>query len=449
MHIVVVGLGLVGQNVIRALGAGNHDVVAIDVDPAAIAWAEEHADVGVVKGFGASARVLREAGADRADLLVAVTNNDEVNLVAALVGRQLGARRTVVRVQGEDWAELGTADGETLGLAGIDVVFNPRVLVARELAKIARSHGALEVVDLADDRIEVARLDVAESSRLAGRQLGRLELPRDVRVGAVVRDGTLFIPGGADVILAGDQVYLVGLTEAVHRVQERFTGRAAATRVCIVGGGVAGSAFARAMQGTGVEVMIIERDAAIAHTLAIDLPNATIVCGDGTDLALLEEHRVHEFDLFAGLTQEDEVNLLAGLIARRVGVGRVAALVHRPEYQDIYRQLGIDVVLSPRTVAADHILRYCRVESLRRLQVLEGGAAEVMELSVAKDARAVGVPLAQLGMPRGSIVCAILKPRGVVIAGGEDTVEAGDSVILMTTQAAYRAAIRLFKPTAG
>lgn len=122
--------------------------------------------------------------------------------------------------------------------------------------------------------------------------------------------------------------------------------------------------------------------------------------------------------------------------------------MHRPEYQDIYHQLGIDVVLSPRTVAADHILRYCRVEALRSLQVLEGGAAEVMELSVPRDARAVGVPLSKLGMPRGSLVCAILKPRGVVIAGGNDVVDAGDSVILMTTQAAYRPAVRLFKPAA-
>ncbi len=450
MHVIVVGLGLVGENVLRALETGQHDVVAIDLDPEAVAWFEEHCDVGVIRGYGASTRVLRKAGAERADLVVAVTNNDEVNLVAALASKQLGAKRAVARVQGEDWADLGNYEGVHLGLLGVDVVFNPRVLVARELAKIARSHGALEVIDLADHRIEVVKLELAATSLLAGRKLTRLDLPRDVRIAAIVRAGEFIVPSGSDELAAGDQLYLVGLPDSVDHMQERFTERAAARRVCIVGGGVVGSGFARALAGSGIEIMIIERETDTAEALANALPNVTVVKGDGTDIELLEEHRVHEYDLFAALTQKDEVNLLAGLIARRVGVQRIATLVHRPEYQDIYHQLGIDVVLSPRTVAAEHILRYCRFDSLRSLQVIEGGAAEIMEIAVPKDARVIGTEIARLGLPKGALLCAILRSTGeVIIPGGADVIETGDSVILLTTTEAYRAAVRLFKPNYG
>lgn len=449
MHVVVVGLGLVGQNLIRTLEAGQHDVVAIDVDADATDWVEEHCDVGVVRGYGASLKVLKRAGAERADLVVAVTDVDEVNLVAALASKQLGAKRAIARVQGEDWADLGNAEGVALGLLGVDVVFNPRVLVARELAKIARSHGALEVIDLADHRIEVAKLELSPSSLLAGRQLARLDLPRDVRIAAIVREGQLFVPIGSDELAGGDQLYLVGLPEAVHRVQERFTERPAAKRVCIVGGGVAGSAFARGLAGTGIEVMIIEQDEDVAEDLATQLPGVTVVRGDGTDMAMLEEQRVFEYDLFAALTQQDEVNLLAGLVARRVGVNRIATLVHRPEYNDIYHQLGVDIVLSPRTVAAEHILRYCRFDSLRSLQVIEGGSAEIMEIAVPQDARVIGTELARIGLPKGAMICAILRASGqVVIPGGSDVVEAGDGVVLLTASDAYRAAVRLFRPAA-
>ena len=448
MHIVVVGLGRVGQSVVAALEREHHDVVAVDVRPDPVEWAEEHHDVATVRGYGASARVLQSAGCERADLLVAVTGRDETNLISALTAKQLGTKRAIARVQGEDWVDLGDVQGVALGMLGVDLVFNPRVLVARELAKIAKSQGALEVIDLADDRIEVIKLQVAEHSRLAGRSLSRVDLPREVRVGAIVRDGTLFVPGGADVLMAGDQVYLVGLPVAVNTVLDRFTDRGAAARVCVLGGGVAGETLARALVGTDTEVMVIEQQPEVAEALAIKLPHATIVCGDGTDMRLLQEHRVEGFDLFAAVTQEDEVNLLAGLLARKIGVPRIATLLHRQEYRDIYHQIGVDVVLSPRTVAAEHILRQCRQEELRSLSVLEHGAAEIVELSVPAGSRAVGVPLSRLELPRGAMVVAIIKPDRVVVAGGSDQVDAGDSVMLLTTPKTRRSVVRAFRASA-
>ncbi len=444
MHVVVIGLGQVGQNVVRALDATRHDVVAIDTRPEALAWAEEHHDIATIRGYGASSKVLIEAGAGKADLVVAVTDQDELNIVAALSARALGARRVIARVQGEDWVDLGGREGMATGFLGVDVVFNPRVLVARELAKIARSQGALEVIDLADDRIEVVKVELSAEAKSREIPLSKLAM-RDVRIGAVVRDSRLFVPGGSDVLLPGDKVYLVGLPAAVRAVQDRFTERRTVSRVCILGGGVVGEALALALEGRDTRIQLIERDPHRASELAQRLNQTEVIHGDGTDLALLEEQRVGEADLFVAVSQEDEVNLLAGLLARRLGVGRVATLVQRPEVQDIYRQIGVDIVLSPRAIAAEHVLRYCRQEELRSLTVLEGGQAEVMEFCAPADCRALGIPLHSLPLPRGATVCAIISGGRVVIPGGADQIQANDLVIVLATEAAYRGVTRLFR----
>ena len=248
----------------------------------------------------------------RSDLVVAVTDNDELNLVAALTAQKLGAR----------------------------------VLVAQELAKIARSHGALDVINLANERIEL------------------------------------------------------------------------------------------------VQVVLGER----AEALGTDLEDVTVVHGDGTDMQLLQQEEVGTFDLVAAVTQHDEINLMASLLARQVGAGRVAALVQRGDYMPIYRQLGIDIVLSPRVVASDHIMRYCRESELQSLTQLENGQAEVLEFRAREGARTIGVPLRRLKIPRGALLAAIVHHDHVVIPGGDDVVQSGDTVVVLTTTSVRASVERLFRP---
>lgn len=448
MYVVVIGLGEVGRHVVRTLEWEKHDVVAVDSDQRAIDIIEEHHDVMTLQGYGASQRVLRQAEVEKADLVVAVTNHDEVNLIAALAARNLGASRAVARVQGGEWS--GSEANETptaiqYGLLGVDVVFNPRVLLAQEVAKIAQSHGALEVLDLANDRIEVVQLELGQQGRMLNKPIAKLPLPQQVLVAAVVRDGTLFVPGGTDMLLPRDRIYLVGLPEHMVEAEDLFTHKTEARRVCIVGGGVIGQALARMLLDADLEVMIIERDAERAQRLAEVLPKATIVHGDGTDLSLLQEQKVGSFDLFAAVSHEDEVNLMAGLLAKRIGVGRTVSVVHRPDYGEIYRQLGIDIVLSPRTVASDHVLRYCRQTELQSLTVLEGGQAEILELVTQEGSRIADTPVRRIAMPRGALLCAILKGDRVVIPRGDDVVAIGDTVVVLSTPAARKGVARLFK----
>ena len=391
MNIVVIGLGEVGRHLLSVLDKEGHDIVAVDANAKAVQYAEEHYDVASIVGYGASETLLKIAGVARADLVVAVTNHDEMNLIAALGAKQLGAKHVVARVQGTAWSEW--TEGIRYGLLGVDVVINPRVLVAQELSRIARSYGASDVVDLAQDRVELVQIDL-EESRVLNKPLSAVELPPHTLVSAVVRDGELFVPGGADVLVKGDRVYLIGRPEGVLAAERLFSKEREARRVCIVGGGVVGKALARELLQQGATVMMIERDLTTAEEVSSEFQGIEVVHGDGTDGALLEEEEVGTYDLFAAVTRQDEINLMAALLAQRAGCKRTATIVQRADYTSIYRQLGVDIVLSPRTVASDQILRFSRGGGLHGLTVLEDGQAEVVELTASPKCRAVNKPSA-------------------------------------------------------
>ncbi len=445
MYIVVIGLGEVGRHLVQVLNLEGHDVVAVDQDPRAIAFAEENYDVATLQGYGAREEILKQAHVGDADLVVGVTNHDEVNLIAALAAKQLGAKRVVARAQGNEWARW--TEGVQYGLLGVDVVINPYVLVGQELAKIARSHGASDVIDFAQNRIELVEIEV--TTRMVDKPLAQLDLPRDVLVAALVRDHELIIPGGADVLLPHDVVYLIGKPDSILSAEDLFSSRREASRVCIAGGGVVGQVLALELVKQGAQVLLIESDLERARHIAAEIDRVTVVHGDGTDKRVLEEAEVETYDLFCAVSEEDEVNLMAALLARRTGVGRVATTVHRADYISIYRDLGIDIVLSPRAVASDQILRFCRQGQLHSLHELRDGAAEVVELSAMADCRAVGVPLRRLNLPKGALIAGLVRDDEVIIPGGDDIVAAGDDVILIVRRSARPTIERLFRSRRG
>jgi len=445
VNVVVVGIGQVGRHIVEMLEWERHDVVAIDSSPAVIQDVEEHHDVATLVGYGANDAILRTAGVEKADLVVAVTNNDEVNLVTAMAARRLGAGRAIARVQGEAWSSENR--GVAYGMLGVDVVINPRLLLAQEVAKIARSHGALEVIDLANDRVELVQVELHKGCRMLKKPLSKIDLPNTL-VAAIVRNGELSVPGGADVLRQDDRIYLLGRRENIEEAEDLFTTKREARSACIVGGGVIGTALARMLCADGAHVMLIERDPDNARAVAEQLPSVTVLQGDGTNLALLKEERAAEVDLFVATSNEDETNLMACLLAKRSGPARAICVVHRPDYMEIYKQLGIDVVLSPRLVASDHILRFTRSREIKSLTVIEGGQAEVLEIIAPPDSRGVGVPLKRLNVPRGALIAAIVGDEGVVIPRGDDVVAAGDTVIVLTTTRARGAIQRLFQKRA-
>lgn len=444
MYIVVIGLGEVGRHLIQVLEQEGHDIVAVDQSAEAVANIEQHHDVMTLTGYGASEAVLEQAGVDRADLLVAVTDHDEVNLIAALAARQYGAKKTIARTGGNEWAK--NRQGVRYGLLGVDVAINPSVLVAQELVKVARSHGAVEVIDLAQDRIELVQIELNDQARFLHRPISSVPMPRYTLIAAIVREGDLFVPGGADALQPGDRIYLLGRPSDIHDAEDLFTSNREARRACIVGGGVTGEMVARSLAEEGTDVLIIESNRERAEQLSAKLDGVTVLHGDGTDTRLLQEEEVGTYDLFAAVTFDDELNLMAALLAQRLGATRTAAMVHRPDYMPIYRQLGIDIVVSPRSVASDHILRYCRRTELKSLTVLQNGQAEVLEILARKGSRVIGSPLREVSLPRGALIGAIVHEEQVVVPRGDSTIEAGDTVIVLTTSGARATVERLFRP---
>lgn len=446
MYVVVIGLGQVGRHLVEVLETEGHDIVAIDQEERAVRKIEESHDVMTLCGYGASEEILDKANAERSDLVVAVTNHDEVNLIAALAARQAGAKRAIARVEGNVWAR--SPQGVRHNLFGVDVAINPSVIVAQELAKIARSHGAVEVIDLAQEQLELVQVELTEKSKLLHRPISSLPLPKDTLIAAIVRNDELFIPGGADNVLAKDRAYLIGRPSDLTQAEDLFTSRREAKRVFIVGGGVTGEMMARLLvEGGDAKVTIADSSPERAKELSATLDRVSVVAGSGTDTRFLEEEEVGTYDLVAAVTADDEVNLMAALLAKKkFGVSRTAALVQEPGYAQIYRDLGIDVVVSPRSVAADHILRYCRPEELKSLTVLQNGQAEVLELLARRGSRSVGVPLRRLKLPRGALVGAIVRDDGVIVPRGDDEIREGDSVVILATSGARATVERLFRP---
>ncbi len=443
MYVVVVGMGEVGSFLINVLDKEGHDVVAIDSSEDQLASVEDEHDVATLHGHGGSPAVLLSAGADKADLLVTCTDDDEVNLVGALFGKKLGAKRTVARIQGTEYT--GENRGIHQDMLGIDVVINPRILIAQEITKIARSHGALDVLGLVGNQVELVQMRLPEKSKMMHKSLANLPIPKETLVVAVVRDEELFVPGGSDVLLPGDRIYVIGRSGEMEGCEDLFTGGKEATRIFIVGGGVVGQTLAHNMEEAGIEVVLLEKNRAIAERLGNELPHAEILHGDGTDLSIIEGEQVGSFDLVCTVTKDDEVNLMAALLAKREGAQRVVCLVQRPDYTEIYRQLGIDVVLSPREVATEHILRYVRETELQSLTTLEQGQAEILELIANAGSRIVGTPIHRLNMPRGALLATLVSDGVIRIPTGSDQVAPGDTVVVLCTAAARPAVERLFK----
>jgi len=448
MKVVVIGMGEVGAHITEVLANERHDVLAVDLDPNRIRQISERMDVATLKGYGANPRVLRLAGVDQADLVVCATDSDEVNLIAALASKRLGAGHTVARVQsGEYEDKLSEEENEGLhyGMFGIDMVVNSHILVAEEMFDIARSHGALDVHMFAKNRVELAEVQLPDDSAVLGIPLSELTLPDHTRVGAVIRNEKLFVPGGNDALQADDRVYLFGLTGRMDAVEDLFVHGESAHRVVIYGGNVIGTQLSRQLAKVGVDVTIIEPDLETAKSLSLDLSRVNIVHGDGTDLEKLQEEEVGRADLYFAVTDDDENNMMSALLAKRLGTPRVCSVVYRHAYIEIYRQLGLDMAISPRQVAADHILRYSRPAQIETVVHLGDGDAEILEVVAALDSPITTGPLQKLSIPKGVSIGAVVGVNGVEIAHGDTVVEAGDTVVVLALESKHKAVAKLFK----
>ena len=433
MNIVIVGMGEVGRYISDVLVREQHNVVIIDNNVNALAQAEETLDAMVLRGHGAHSKTLKTAGAAEADLFIAVTNHCETNLLAAIRAKEMGAKKTIARVS--EQAYFDDARGLVTGTFGVDLVINPNALIAMEMHKIIRSAHAVAVEDFADNRIEMVQLHVDSTTNVIDRLIKDIRMPSNTLIAAMIRDNDVLVPGGNHVIRDGDELLVVGRIEQIAKVEKLFKRerRRFTRRVIIVGGSDVAVALATALAQDQIEVIVIERDRERCRAMARELHHVAIINADGTNAHVLEEENIPSTSAFVAASNEDEVNLMASLLARDLGAPRVLALVHKPDYSPICERLGIDAPLSPRIEVAKQVLKYARAGQILSIAPILEGKGEFLEFLAPAKSPIVGSPIKQIGFPSHANICGVVDSSGAFVPRGDDIIEANDRVIVFTT----------------
>ena len=439
MKIIIVGSGKVGFTLAEQLVREQHDVTIVDLREESLRRASDMLDVMVIHGNGVSTSTLREAGADTADLLVAATNSDEVNMVCCLTAKNMGTGYTIARIRDLEYSNSLVELRRNLK---IDMVINPENATAIEISRLLRFPPAANIETFFRGRVELMGFRLQEGDFLVGTPF--YSLPPQVKelsllFCAVERGKSVVIPNGSFVPQIGDKLYLVGRPESLDQFF-RLLGRYAKKvhHVFILGGGKISVYLARILEKMGMKLKIVELDEAQCRLISEKFPKSMVIHGDGSDQELLESERFSASDAFVALTDRDEDNLIISLYAMQQGIPKVVAKANRQNYAGIARAIGLESVISPKAITAAQILHRVRgmqnsqgsvMNSLHRIA---DGAAEAMEFTVRSTTRYLNVPLKDLRLKSGILIAVIMRGRDIIIPEGSSSIQEGDSVILIS-----------------
>lgn len=447
MNIIVIGAGTVGASIAELLASQGHNLTIIDLDAVRLRELSDRLDLTALPGSGASPQMLWMAGVDETDLVMAMTNKDEVNLVAAQVGRKLGAKRAVARVKKHEY--LKPHGSFNLGEEfGIDLIVSPEQLTAAEIANHLADPDAPALGQFAQDQVQLRRLALDEDSSFVGKMVKELNLPRGLLLMLIVRGPEIIIPRGDSKLMAGDKISFLGLNETFRKEKDTFGEERGAQfrRIMLAGGGETGLYLATMLERRKMSVKLIDIDRARCEELSEALNNTEIVVGDATDRRFLEEERINNCDAFISVTGDEETNIMSSLLAKQLGVKHCICKVDRPDYGEVIEQLGIDLALSPRIVTAAKVLRLMKGRGMKALSLLEEGRVEVVELSVLDKTPIIRSPLSELMLPHDCLVGMIVRDGKVKVPRGSDQIVPGDSVILIAKTEAMDKVEELFTP---
>jgi trk system potassium uptake protein len=444
MRVFIVGAGEVGFNTAVMLSREGHDVVVVEQNEALAERATEHLDALVLHGNGASPKLLSEARIKNADLLVAATSSDEVNIITCLAGKAQGVPRTVARIHNPDYYD--SDQPLTQKMLGIDFVIHTEEMAASEIKEALLVPGAVDVETFAEDRIEVAEVILEESSEIVGQPVKEVRLPSGSLIVGVVRRGEALVPRGDTVLEARDHVFLIGERQRISEVVGAIASNTDPVReVMIYGGGRIGLRLALALEEIGMSIKVIEKDAERARYVASQLRKGLVLHDEGVSREFLLQEGVNGVDAFVAVTGDDRANLLAAMYARQLGARTTIAGISRGEFAPLADALGVDITVSPRLLAAGAILRFVREGEVVAVTLLESGA-EMIELRVPERCRVAGRPLARAGFPKDALVGAVLRDGEILIPSGRDVLRPGDDVVVFTLAAAVDEVERLFAP---
>lgn len=445
MRIVIVGAGKLGYSIAELLSNEGYEVVMIDQDGTQLEAVKNTLDVLTIRANGASPTTMNDVEVRGADLLIAVTASDEVNMIACILAKKHRVHHTIARIRD---IQFMTETGEYLKQNfHIDLMLNPEFITAQEIFRILMTTAALNVEDFASGKVRLFETKVRKNSDIAGVPLKNMNLPSSILAGMIFRDHQMIIPHGDDMLQPGDNVYFIGAPEGIEKFSARFVRRGARklTRVMIIGAGRTGRALATMFDKTEIKVKIIDKDSERCQQAAALLKNGMVICGDGTDIDLLEQEGINETDIAVCLTEDDKLNLMLALLAKHLGARSTVVRVARSEYVELMEKVGVDIVLSARLLSASEVLAYARRGGVVSVSLLEGARAEAVEVIVQEDAPVIGRPLKEVRLPRECLVCAYVRNNETIIPNGESVLFPGDRAILFIDTQFSQKVIKYFK----
>ncbi|MEF9945738.1 MAG: Trk system potassium transporter TrkA [Lachnospiraceae bacterium] len=440
MKIVIIGDGKVGYKLAKQLSEENYDIVLIDNNEGKLKEAINRLDIICITGDGASVEIQKEADVAHADLVIACASTDEFNMVACLLAKRIGAKHTIARVRNPIYYQQIDILKEDLHLS---MAVNPELAVAGEIARVLLFPEASKVDTFVKGRMELVEFQIPNPSKIAGMTLAEIyqNFQIKVLVCAVKRGAKVLIPDGDFEVKAGDKLHVA----ATHREMELFfkslgNPKNKVHKVIICGGGRVGFYLAKQLCALGMQIKIIERDTKKCEELCEALPKATIINGDAADHDLLVEEGIGKADALIALTGMDEENIIMGLFAKTQGVSKIIAKVNEDTRAQMVQGLGIDSIVSAKSATADVIMGYVRAKqnslksaNVEALYYLLDGKVEALEFAIKEDAKYANIPLKNLPTKPDHLIACIGRDRRIIIPNGEDCIQVGDSVVVVTT----------------
>lgn len=443
MNIVVLGAGQVGSSISEMLSQQEHNITVVDEDASLTSRINDELDVAVLTGNAAQSSVLFQAGVASADVCMAVTGNDEVNIIAASMAKAMGSRRSVARVYSPVFRDLSTFDYASH--FGIDRILSLEHLTALELARSIRDPNAVLVEQLARGGLDVQQLRVEKDSKLTASPLKDVKLSADIRIGTIERDNRMWIAAGTDQLQRGDKVTVFNRHEETKTVLKLFhVSSKAKKRIVIAGGGETGLHLARTLEREQFAVMLIEKNAERCEKLALSLDKTVVVNADASQMNELAEHRVGSADVFVACTGEDDKNVVQCVEAKDLGASKILAVVGKRDYLYLAPKLGIDKAVSKKIVMARQILSFLTEGAEICRSKLPGGLINVIEVEVYENAEITRGTLAEIDLPPRCLIVGVIQQDTVRIPGGTTRLKPGDTAIVLVEEDVTKKALRYF-----
>ena len=430
MRVVIVGAGKLGYSIAELLSQEEYDIVVIDKEEKQLSNIKENLDVLTIAANGSSPITMDDPDVQGADMLIAVTGSDEVNMVCCILAKKHGIVHTVARIR--DMQFMSEAKEYLKANFDIDLMLNPEYITAMEINRILMVPAALNVEDFAEGRVRLFETKVRRKSPLANIPLKDLDIPKSILAAMIFRDHRMIVPHGDDCLMAHDNVYFVGETGAIESFSKNLVRSDArkVSRAVIIGAGRAGRFTALELDKQDVQVKIFDTNRERCRLIAAKLSGHSMaINADGTNLELLQAEGVADADVMICLTGDDKLNLLLALMGRHMGVQKT--IVNRYDYIELMEKVGVDIVLSSRFLAASEVLAFVRRGGIVSVSLLEGAKAEAIEVVVQAGARVAGKKLMDAALPRECLVCGYVRGSEAFVPNGHTVLEPGDRAIII------------------